>query len=195
MGAQFKPGALSLGRGFTLIEIIITIVILAIIAGILAPVMSAAFNGFESARVRNNLTAQSRVVLERLTREIREADASPARLTITGGGTTLQFRQLRGLVGLVYAGPFVIKTYNACKTVRVGPAGTNLNWLDDITDATTNSVLTSNLGAINFTYTAGNTNRSGVVSVDLTLTDGSESIVIHRDIHIRNTLGAIFVCI
>jgi prepilin-type N-terminal cleavage/methylation domain-containing protein len=178
-------------KGFTLVEMVMAIVIIGIVAAILAPIISASVTGFHQAQVRNDLTAQSRVVLERLTREIREADT--ASITVGAGGTSLSFLQLTGLSGLVDLGGTMAKTYSACNTVIVSAAGTNLNW-DNNGDGTVDSVLATNLdpaGGVTFTFKPGTTISSGVVIVALTLTDGGETITFYREIHIRNKLGTV----
>ncbi len=178
-------------KGFTLVEMVMAIVIIGIVAAVLAPIISSSVTGFHQARVRNDLTAQSRVVMERLTREIREADT--ASIIPGAGNTSLSFLQLTGLSGLVNLGGTMAKTYSACKTVIVSSAGTSLNW-DDNGDGIVDSVLATNLapvGGITFTFFPGTTISSGVVTVALTLTDSGETISIYREIHIRNKLGAV----
>ena len=178
-------------KGFTLVEVVMTIMIIGIIAAVLAPIISSSVTGFHQARVRNDLTAQSRVVLERLTREIREADT--ANITVGPGGTSLSFLQLTSLAGLVDLGGTMAKTYSACNTVIVSSAGTTLNW-DDNGDGTVDSVLTTNLdpgGGVAFDFSPGTAISSGVVTVALTLTDGGETVTFYREIHIRNKLGTI----
>lgn len=175
-------------RGFTLVEMVMIIVIIGIVAAILAPFLSTTVTGFGDARVRNDLTAQSRVVLERLTREIREAD--PTSITIGGvGGSSLTFTQLTALIALVDLGSTYAKTYATGNTVIISAAGTSLNW-DDNGDGVVDSVLATNLrtpNGIAFIYNPGTTITSGVVTVALTLNDGNESISVYREIHIRNT--------
>jgi hypothetical protein len=41
--------------------------------------------------------------------------------------------------------------------------------------------------AVSFTYTPGAAHRSAVVGIDLTLSQGNESIRLFREVHIRNT--------
>ncbi len=180
-------------RGFTLIEMVMTIVLIGIIAAVIAPVLSTTIGGFHAARVRNDLTAQARLVLERLTREIREAD--PAGITVNPAGTSLTFTQLSGLVGLVDTGGIMARTYNGCNAVQVSAAGNVLNWDDDAANLISPvSALTTNLAAITFSYSPGTLINSGVVTIDLTLSDGNEAITAYREIHIRNTQGTV-VCV
>lgn len=173
-------------RGFTLIEMVMTIVLLGIIAAVLAPILSTTIGGFHAARTRSDLTDQARLVMERLTREIREASPDPADITVGAGGTSLQFNQLTGLVGLADNGINYTKTYSACRTVQVSTAGNLLNW-DDDNDGNADAILTSNLNRIIFDYSPGTMINSGVVSIELSLDNNGETINVYREIHIRNT--------
>lgn len=174
--------------GFTLVEMVMTIVIIAIVAAVLAPVITTTVTGFTAAKVRNDLTAQARVVLERLTREIREAD--PASIVVNGGGTSLTFTQITALTGLVDTGGTLTKTYSGCPTMTVSANGTSLDW-DNNADGVPESSLANNLNSITFSYSPGTTISSGVVTVALTLADSGENIDVYREIHIRNTLGTV----
>lgn len=58
--------------GFTLIEMVITIVVIGIIAGISAMLILQAMRGYSDQDVRADLTNQARLAIERMAREIRE---------------------------------------------------------------------------------------------------------------------------
>jgi len=57
--------------GFTLVEMVMTIVLLGIIAGVLAPVITQSTNAYIDTSARSELTARGRLALERLAKEIR----------------------------------------------------------------------------------------------------------------------------
>jgi prepilin-type N-terminal cleavage/methylation domain-containing protein len=172
-------------RGFTLIEMVVTIILIGIIAGMLAPFIKSSVDGFVVTRVRSDLTSKGHLLLERLNREIREAD--PATIQITGGNK-LKFTQLQNLNSLQDIGGNIIKVYDACRTVIVYQSGNLLLW-DEDADGTSDSTLSTNVSNISFSYSPGITLRSGVVVVELTMAEDDESEKFYREIHILNTLG------
>ena len=63
----------SKSAGFTLFEMVITIVLIGIMAGMIAPFFRQAGEMFADTRNRTELAAKGRLALERLSRELREA--------------------------------------------------------------------------------------------------------------------------
>ena len=178
--------------GFTLIELVITIVLIAIIAGMLAPFIKTSVDGFVDTRIRAELTAKGQLLLDRLSREIREADPDPTKLIITGSNR-LQFTQLQNLSAIQNIGGNIIKTYDKCRSVILYQSGNSLLW-DEGADGTADSTLSDSVSSISFSYSPGISIRSGTVSVDLTLNEDTESIQLYREIHILNTLGNQSIC-
>lgn len=176
-------------RGFTLIEMIVTIVLLGIISMALAPFFSSAIQGFFDTQVRARLTGEGRMALERISRELRESD--PGTISVTGGNR-IDFTLLSGLAGLTQTGPVVTKTYDACRDIRITVAGSNLVW-DEGANGTNDAILATNVSSVAFGYTPGTTTRSGVVSMELVMQKSGESIRLYRQAHIRNSLGSV-VC-
>jgi MSHA biogenesis protein MshO len=76
-------------RGFTLVEMVMTIVILGIIAGILTPMIKANIDGYRATQARSELMQRGRVALARLERELH--DAIPNSLSILASGTAIEF--------------------------------------------------------------------------------------------------------
>jgi prepilin-type N-terminal cleavage/methylation domain-containing protein len=74
-------------KGFTLVEIVMTIVIIGIIAGTLAPVIQNSVRAYVDTQSRSHLFDKIRVSLGRLARELRQATIP---LT-SASGSTLQF--------------------------------------------------------------------------------------------------------
>jgi len=70
-------------RGFTLIELVITIVVTGIIAGVLFPVIYYGAESYREQALRRELVARARLVLERMAREIRESVPNSIRITTT----------------------------------------------------------------------------------------------------------------
>ncbi len=174
------------GHGFTLLEMVITIVLIGIVAGILAPFYNQAGIMFSDTKTRTELTAKGRLAMERLSRELREAH--PGQLQASTG--SLRFQQLEDLLSITMHGSVPEKEYRACNTISVNHLGTLLDWdIDD--DGSSDAVLIDGVSAVSFTYAPGSTHRSAVVGMDLTLSQGGESIRLFREVHIRNTQGLI----
>ena len=74
--------------GFTLIEMVITIVVIGIIAGISAMLILQAMRGYSDQDARADLTNQARLAVERMAREIREIrDCTATDITTMVPGT------------------------------------------------------------------------------------------------------------
>lgn len=77
--------------GFTLIEMVMTIVLLGILAGVLAPMIVSSINAYSDTAARNELTARGRLALERLARELRLAVPNSVRTVSSGGNPGIEF--------------------------------------------------------------------------------------------------------
>lgn len=173
-------------RGFTLLEMVITLVLVGIIAGILAPFYQQAGIMFSATRTRTELTAKGRLALERLARELREAH--PGQIQVSGD--SLRFLQLEDLLSVTLQGSVPDKEYRACTPISVNLVGALLDWdIDD--DGSSEAILVDGVSAVNFTYAPGSTHRGGVVGMDLTLSQAEQTIRLFREVHIRNTQGRI----
>ena len=84
-------------EGFTLIELVITIVLVGIMAGIGALLIGEGTRAYISADVRADLTNQGRIAIERMAREIRQI-RSRTSLDIPGccSATSLSFNDIVG---------------------------------------------------------------------------------------------------
>ncbi len=80
-------------RGFTLVEMITVIVLLGIIAGILTPFILNAMQAYLASKARAQLVGKGRLVMERLSREVRQA--VPNSITVLGGGAGIEFARAR----------------------------------------------------------------------------------------------------
>lgn len=74
-------------HGFTLIEMVMTIVLLGILAGIMAPIIKNSVDAYTDTQSRTHLLDKVRLSLGRLSRELRQA-AAPL---INASGSTLEF--------------------------------------------------------------------------------------------------------
>jgi len=173
-------------RGFTLLEMVITIVLIGIVAGILAPFYQQAGIMFSDTRTRTELTARGRLALERLSRELREANPGQ----IQASASSLRFQQLEDLLSLTIKGSVPEKEYRVCTDISVNRLGNQLDW-DINDDGSSDAVLLDGVDAVNFSYAPGTTHRSGVVGIDLTLSQGGESMRLFREVHVRNSQGKI----
>ncbi|MCG8427734.1 MAG: prepilin-type N-terminal cleavage/methylation domain-containing protein [Chromatiales bacterium] len=72
-------------RGFTLIEMITTVVIIGIIAAVITPVINIAMRSYADTEARHDLTARGRIAIERIARELRHA--VPNSISIINDGT------------------------------------------------------------------------------------------------------------
>ena len=70
-------------KGFTLVEIMITLLILGVLCGALMVIFSASKNAYDASMASADLQASGRQALEAMNRELRQSDLST--LTITGG--------------------------------------------------------------------------------------------------------------
>lgn len=175
-------------RGFTLVELVITLILIAIIAGVLAPFIYQAVNGFVDTRARAELVGKGRLALERLARELRQADPGTVsvqadRLAFTR--VTVDFSAPDNDIGVIYKGGVPHKTYRKCTPVSLQYSGGTVlwteggvqgRWLDGVTD-------------LRFAANPGNVRRPVVVAVSLTLEEDGSRIDLHREVQIRNTQG------
>lgn len=78
--------------GFTLIELVITIVVVGIIAGVLFPVIYFGTESYRQQVARTELQSRGRLAMERITREIRQAVPNTVRISTTASADdTLEF--------------------------------------------------------------------------------------------------------
>ncbi len=77
-----------MNRGFTLVELIITIVLLGIVAGVGVNIISRVFIGYSDSKTKNFLYNEGKFAAERIDREIRESVPNTLRIH---NSSTLQF--------------------------------------------------------------------------------------------------------
>ena len=161
-------GARRRHEGFTLIELVITIVLVGIMAGIGALLLREGTRAYISADVRADLTNQGRVAIERMAREIREI-RSRTNADIPGccSATTLSFNDIAG-------NPIAYDV--AGSTVR-----RNLT-----------ALASGDAVSLSFTYYQSNGTPAvtaatvWVIQIDLTVTKNGESQPLRIRVHPRN---------
>ncbi|MEO5344883.1 MAG: prepilin-type N-terminal cleavage/methylation domain-containing protein [Magnetococcus sp. YQC-9] len=89
--------------GFTLIEMIITIVIISIVAGTSVVSLSNGFKAYMTARAIEPMASNGRIVMERLRKEIRNAQSCTG-ITQPSGSNSIQFINDQGRTVLVNQG-------------------------------------------------------------------------------------------
>lgn len=157
-------------KGFTLVEIIITIVIVGIIAGIAAMIIAEGVRAYSDAQVRSDVHYQARLAMERMAREIRMirscGDINPPGSNPSG---TISFTDINGN-GVNFS----------------SAAGNNLNrGANLLARGITSGQPFTFLAADGTTLT---TACPGIwlVQIDLTSTQGSETLQIRTRVHPRN---------
>ncbi len=131
-------------KGFTLIELIVTMVISGIVALLLVNIISVPMEGFSDMKRRAELVDIAEITLHRMSREIRQALPNSIKITQTGTVTAIAF--LHTLDGGRYArsGSHVFAAKQAISEFLITKALNNIN------DATVKSspyyVVVYNLG-------------------------------------------------
>ncbi len=88
-------------KGFTLIEIVVTIVIVGIIGGIAAAIIAQGVRAYSDGQSRSEVHYQARFALERMAKEIRmmrSRAAAPVNDIPSMTGTLLEYRTTDGLL-------------------------------------------------------------------------------------------------
>jgi len=168
-------------KGFTLIEIVITIVLLSILSGLAAMIILQGVRAYSDERSRSDVHYQSRLAMERMSREIR---------MIRGGS---EF----GAPGIPVLGTITDNPSSAFSFVDM--TGTQITYaLAGLTlnrTAGATNVLAQGVTALSFTCF----NNAGVqvapgaasttvwtIEIDMTDTQGSETISMRTRVHPRN---------
>lgn len=95
-------------KGFTLIEIVITIVIVAIISGIAALIITQGVRAYSDEHRRSDVHYQARYAMERMAREIRHIRSRTGTDIPTMSGTMLEYRNTEGvLIGFRLSGGMI----------------------------------------------------------------------------------------
>lgn len=175
-------------RGFTLVELVITLVVIGIIAGVLAPFIFQAVNGFTDTRARAELVGKGRLALERLARDVRQADPGTVRVQ----ANELRFTRVTVDLGapdtdlvVSYLGGVPHKTYLECTPVTVQGVGDTIVW----NEGGAQGRLLDGVTALSFEANPANARRPVVVAISLTLEEDGSSIDLHREVQVRNTQG------
>jgi len=104
-------------NGFTLVEIVITIVLIGILSGIAAIIILQGVRAYSSEQSRSDVHYQARAAMERMTREIRLIRSQGADIT-TMANNNLQFIDVNGAtIGFSWANPTLSRWNGATNDV------------------------------------------------------------------------------
>jgi prepilin-type N-terminal cleavage/methylation domain-containing protein len=143
-------------RGFTLIELIISIVVLGVLAATGAPVLMASIQAYASSEQTVETIDKLRLTSERLARELREA--SKATITYNNSSTTPTITFTR--VDYLVSGSTV--TSNSYTVTLTGDIS---NSKITIAYGSNSATLTDQLSAVSFTfYNSSGTALSGAIA-------------------------------
>ena len=160
-------------HGFTLIEIIITIVLIGIIASIAAGIILQGVRSYSDVDNRSNVRYQAQLAVERMAREIRMIRSATAVDITALTATNLQFNDING---------------NNIQFQRVGA-------IAPYTMQRNTNVLANNVQSITFSYfandgvtavTLATVTTLWFVVIDLTVQQGTETISVRTRVHPMN---------
>jgi prepilin-type N-terminal cleavage/methylation domain-containing protein len=166
-------------KGFTLVEIVITIVLVSILAAIAAVIIMQGVKAYSAERSRSDVHYQARLAMERMAREIRLIRSQTAGDIPTMAATDLIFCDVTGkAVEFQLLGQVLNRRESAtCNPLAWG------GW---------NALSPSGVNPLTFTYLdtagAGGSTAANLWFVEINLTDtqGSESLQMRTRVHPRN---------
>jgi prepilin-type N-terminal cleavage/methylation domain-containing protein len=169
-------------RGFTLIELIITMAVIGIIAGVGAPMLVLLFDSFQYSLYGKDLTERGEVALRRMDREIRRLRNSTS--VLTANSTTYQFVDVDGST--------IQYQYDAANDEIERTAGANT----DVLSANVTSFTLTYLGDDRATTIATptvNPNATDIkfVRIDMTLSERGNTFNYRLDIKLQNVIHKI----
>ena len=173
--------------GFTLVELLVAMTLFLILSGIVLTAVITLSKGLDKARVTSDVSAEARVALERIAREVRQTktlqDAQPNRVKLfvdfDGSGAN------NGSL----ADPEVVEyAYDStAKSIRMTAFDSSGSSVDE-------ALLAGQVSALSFTYTSSNwgkdANGDGTVTIAEASIDGVDqvqiSLQVTRDGQIEN---------
>lgn len=161
--------------GFTLLEMVLTIVLIGIIAGVASVIIMQSVRSASSVKARGEAHEQARFAVDRMARElllIRSKAAAPVDDIITMNATTLEYNDITGMqAGFRLNGTTLEHFDGAWRTLANGitaPGGALFTYLD----------ASGAPGAVQATLWS--------IRIELTATQSAESLTLRTTVHPRN---------
>lgn len=164
-------------KGFTIIELVITMVLIGIVAYIAADAMSTGFKAFFVTDNRKEALDQARLAMERMTREIRNTRGSSD--ISTADATTFTFTDISGTT--------ITFTLNAGNINRT--SGTTNTLATGISNSTLPSGIfsyTLTTGAVTQTPTPAERLLIKRIKIDFKATTNNENVALQSEVWLRN---------
>jgi prepilin-type N-terminal cleavage/methylation domain-containing protein len=162
-------------NGFTLVEIVLTIVLIGIVSGIAAVIIMQGARSASSVKSRVEAHEQARFAIDRMSRElllIRSRAAVPVDDIIAMNATTLEYNDITGAhIGFRLNGNTLERYDGSWQTLSTGitaPGGTLFTYLDANGNPTAAQAALWN------------------IQVGLVATQGPESLTLRTTVHPRN---------
>jgi prepilin-type N-terminal cleavage/methylation domain-containing protein len=159
-------------RGFTLIEIVMTIVLLTILSAIAAVIILQGVRGYTSEKSRSDVHYQARLAVERMAREIRQVRSQTIADITTMNAANFNFTDINGSqLG------FRLNTGNIERT-----QDNSATW----------QTLAAGVTSLTYSYfqqdtiTAATASTLWLVVISVNDTRGSETLQIRTQVHPRN---------
>ena len=177
-------------RGFTLVELVISIVLIGILAAVGAEMIADSFTTTRMVNAENSSTAQARYALERLAREIREV-----KYDSSGGNYCITTKTATNLVFYKTSGTYNSTCATNVVTVTINYSNPNLT-LQYSSPAAPSTLLSSQASSFTLAYlqsdgVTSTTSNSYIrfVVITLTVTDATsgQSVVQRTRVALRNT--------
>lgn len=159
--------------GFTLIELVLTILLLGIIAAAVSQFVLQAVRSYSVEQSRGNVHSQARLAVERMTREIRGIrSCTAADLTLPAANpfATLAFTDLSGT-----AVSFTVAGGNLARGADILAQGLTSAQPFRLLDKSGNPTISCTVP-----------NEAWFVEIDLTCVEGGESLRLRSRVHPRN---------
>jgi prepilin-type N-terminal cleavage/methylation domain-containing protein len=182
---KFNILKINSNKGFTLVEIVMTIVLLGIISGIVFITIYQGGKSYGDIYSMNNLSSQDRIAMERLSREIRRV-----RCTVSGNSCTATASDITEMS--------TSSEFRFVNTIYEGrgfryDSGSNAIYLRQGSGAgDPEDVLIGNVSAFSFDYLDSDDTTTATVSevwsivVNITLSTGGKSVDFKTRIHPRS---------
>lgn len=200
-----KPN-LPLARGFTLIELIITVIVIGIMAAALAPLMASSLRAYDDIRGDVEVLDKLRYATERIAREVREINYSNATTSlgfnfIDPATNATYSASGMGATSMKFNRTFVDEAGTSTADVTIGNTGDSVT-LNYSTSVAGTQILTDELGGtsgtpsanLSFSYRDSDGNPTTLVTavrsvvITLTLRHNSKDYAQKTRVELKNHL-------